>query len=67
MSKEVLEFVQIGSMMIRNPDGSINPAMPIYEQVTEENRQSFINAENRIMNFAVSECMKKFNKERNQK
>lgn len=32
------EYVQVGVMALRNPDGSFAPATPIYKEATDEDR-----------------------------
>ena len=32
------EYVQVGVMALRNPDGTFQPSTPIYQEVTERDR-----------------------------
>lgn len=32
------EYVQVGVMALRNPDGTFQPSTPIYKEVTDEDR-----------------------------
>ena len=32
------EYIQVGVMALRNPDGTFQPSTPIYKEVTDEDR-----------------------------